>query len=70
MVEYVTKVTCDRCNKGASKNIKYGFGFVAKHELQKKKFRLINRSNSYSKVDLCRECQLELEEWFNMKRGE
>ncbi len=59
----ITKVICDRCNK------KIEYGFIAKHELQKKKFRLINRS-CYSKVDLCEECQTELDKWFEMKKGE
>lgn len=59
----ITKVICDRCNK------KLEYGFTAKFELQKNKFRLINRS-CYSKVDLCKECQAELDEWFEMKKGE
>ena len=57
-----TEVFCDRCNK------KIEYGFIAKHDLHKKKLRLINRS-CYEKVDLCKECQLELDRWFAMKKG-
>jgi hypothetical protein len=59
----ITKTYCDRCNK------KIEYGFIAKYDLQKKQLRLINNS-CYIKVDLCKECQSELEKWFEMKKGE
>lgn len=66
MAEIITAI-CDRCNK----EIEYGF--TAKHELQKKRFRLFDRScysvNGYSKVDLCKECQAELDKWFEKGRA-